>query len=166
MDMAIRSTRRLLGRGLLGGLLVILGSGIGSVALAANESVTIASFAFSPQTVTVAVGDSVTWTNNDGTGHTATADDGSFDTGTIAGGASESATFTTAGTVAYHCTIHAAMTGTIVVTSATAPATDTLDPVAPQPDSTPLALLALAAVGGLVIGRRRFADRSAASSAD
>ena len=38
-------------------------------AAAAGQDVTIANFAFAPQTVTVAVGDTVTWTNNDTTTH-------------------------------------------------------------------------------------------------
>ncbi len=90
--------------------------------------------------------------------HTATADDGSFDTGTITPGASSAGvTFNTVGTFAYHCKIHAAMHGTIAVTSATAPQTDRLAPVAPtRSDATPWALLAFAALGGILIGRRRF----------
>src|SRR5215208_3638946 len=87
-------------------------------ALAADEAVTIAGFAYDPATITVSVGDSVTWTNNDGAGHTATADNGSFDTGTIGDGASGSVTFPAAGTFAYHCTIHSSMTGTVVVEAA------------------------------------------------
>jgi plastocyanin len=104
-------------------------------ASAADEDVTIAGFAFAPDHVTVSVGDTVTWTNNDGVAHTATADDGSFNTGNIGGGGSESVTFDTAGTFAYHCRIHAAMTGTVVVESAaggggapTTPPTDTAGP--------------------------------------
>src|SRR5262249_44786040 len=41
-------------------------------ALAATKNVTIAGFAFSPDPVTVNVGDTVTWTNNDAASHTAT----------------------------------------------------------------------------------------------
>ena len=100
--------------------------------LGADEGVTIAGFAFSPATVTVSVGDTVTWTNNDGVAHTATANGGSFDTGNIGGGSSDSVTFDTAGTFAYHCKIHAAMTGKVVVQAAsggggtpTTPPTDT-----------------------------------------
>jgi len=88
-------------------------------AVAADKDVTIAGFTFAPDKVTVSVGDAVTWTNNDGVAHTATADDGSFNTGNIGGGGSESVTFDTAGTFSYHCAIHAAMTGTVVVEAAT-----------------------------------------------
>ena len=82
-----------------------------STVLAADSSVTIAGFAFAPATVTIQVGDSVTWTNEDSTPHTATAGDGSFDTGQLANGDSEAVTFDTAGTFAYVCSIHPQMTG-------------------------------------------------------
>ena len=161
--MSIRSIRRLLVSGALGGVLALVGAGLGSTVLAADHGVDIAGFAFSPQSITIAVGDTVTWSNADAQGHTATADDGSFDTGTIAGGTSKSATFSTAGTFTYHCKIHPAMTATIVVAaSTTPPATDTLAPDAPASpsDGAPLAILVLAALGGLAIGRRRFARAS------
>jgi plastocyanin len=98
---------------------------------AAGSGVTIAGFAFNPGTIKVHVGDTVTWTNNDSTNHTATGS--GFDTGTISGGSSASVTFDTAGTFAYHCSIHSSMTGTVVVEAAanggggqpTTPPTDT-----------------------------------------
>lgn len=95
-------------------------------AKAANQGVTIDNFAFSPATVTVNVGDTVTWTNAEGGGipHTATSDTGAFDTGSIPDGASSTAiTFSTAGTFSYHCTIHPTMLGTVVVQQATTPTT-------------------------------------------
>jgi plastocyanin len=161
--MATRSVRPRIVAGALGAAFVLIGSGVGSVALAADHAVDIAGFAFSPATVTVAVGDTVTWTNGDAVNHTATADDASFNTGTIAAGSSRSATFSTAGTFAYHCSIHPAMTATIVVTSSsTPPPTDAVAPAATHSDATPLALLVLAAIGGLFVGRRRFAGSVAA----
>src|SRR5581483_10970322 len=45
-----------------------------------KNAVTIQNFAFSPATITIKAGDSVTWTNQDTVGHSATADDTSFDT--------------------------------------------------------------------------------------
>ncbi len=73
------------------------------------NSVTIASFAFSPDTLTVTAGSTVTFQNNDAVGHTATADDGTWDTGTIAGGSSATHTFATTGLFEFHCAIHASM---------------------------------------------------------
>lgn len=88
---------------------------VGGAAVAADQSVSIANFAFAPATVTVTVGDTVTWTNTDAVVHTATASDGSWDTGDIAEGASASITFQAAGTFAYICTPHPTMTGTVIV---------------------------------------------------
>lgn len=85
---------------------------------AASGGVTIEDFAFAPRTITVDVGDTVTWTNRDTAGHTATADDGSFDTGVLGRGQSGSRTFDEAGTFAYHCEPHPSMTGTVVVRAA------------------------------------------------
>jgi MYXO-CTERM domain-containing protein len=166
MGMTIHWTRRVLIRSALGGVLAILASGLGSVVLAADHPVDIAGFAFSPQTVTIAVGDTVTWTNADAQGHTATANDGSFDTGTIASNTSKSATFATAGTFAYHCKIHPTMTATIVVAGATPPPTDTVEPGQASPHGPPWALLVLAAMGGFLLGRRRFGRAVEASLED
>ena len=81
------------------------------------QTVTIKDFAFDPADLTVAAGTTVTWTNADATGHTATADDGSFDCRPLAGGASRSFTFATPGTFDYHCAIHGpTMAGRITVT--------------------------------------------------
>ncbi len=79
---------------------------------------TISDFQFSPATITIHVGDTITWTNNGPTAHTATASDHSFDTGTLQKGQSASHTFTTAGTFAYICTLHPFMHGTVVVLAA------------------------------------------------
>jgi plastocyanin len=92
---------------------------------AADSSVTIANFAFDPATVTIEVGDSVTWTNQDSEAHTATAGDGSFDTGQLGNGESATVTFDTAGTFAYLCSIHPQMTGSVVVEAAAATAAPT-----------------------------------------
>lgn len=80
-----------------------------------QNAVEIKDFKYSPATLTVKVGDTVTWTNKDLAGHSATADDGSFDTGVLSQGKSGSFTFTKAGTFAYHCLPHPNIKGTIVV---------------------------------------------------
>jgi LPXTG-motif cell wall-anchored protein len=85
---------------------------------AGSASVTISDFEFSPDTVTVNEGDTVTWTNNGPSTHTATAEDGSFDTGSLRKGESGSATFTSAGTINYICTPHPFMKGKVVVQAA------------------------------------------------
>lgn len=85
---------------------------------AASTGVTIQNFAFGPASVTVNVGDTVTWTNQDSVpeGHSATGD--GFDTGILKEGQSGSATFDTAGTFSYVCTPHPNMKGTVVVAAA------------------------------------------------
>ncbi len=82
---------------------------------AGDPADTISDFKFTPATLTITVGDTVTWTNNGPSPHTATANDGSFDTGTLQKGQSGSHTFSKSGTFAYICTIHPFMKGTIVV---------------------------------------------------
>jgi plastocyanin len=75
---------------------------------------------YSPNPVSVEVGQTVSWKNADSLPHTATADGGAFNTGTLAAGAtSKPITMTTAGTFPYHCAIHGfSMTGTLTVTAA------------------------------------------------
>jgi LPXTG-motif cell wall-anchored protein len=85
---------------------------------AASATVTIQDFAFSPKSITIDAGDTVTWRNTDDVAHSATAEDGTFDTGTFGEGASRSETFDTAGTFQYICTPHPFMKGTIKVNAA------------------------------------------------
>lgn len=82
---------------------------------AASRSVTIKDFAFSPATVTVNVGETVTWTNRGPSAHTATATDKSFDTGLLSKGKSASHRFTVAGTFSYYCKPHPFMKGKVQV---------------------------------------------------
>lgn len=86
-----------------------------SSAPTASNSVQISNFSYSPATLTVKVGDSVTWTNQDNVAHSATANDGSFDTGLLDKGKSGTATFSKAGTYSYHCSLHPNMKATIIV---------------------------------------------------
>jgi LPXTG-motif cell wall-anchored protein len=85
---------------------------------AATTSVTISDFEFSPAQITIQEGDTVTWTNDGPTAHSATASDGSFDTGIFSAGGSRSHTFDEPGTFAYICTPHPNMEGTVVVEAA------------------------------------------------
>jgi plastocyanin len=115
----VRIVGRGLTRGRVGGAAIgvalALALSAAPAVLAADHTIDIAGFAFAPQSATIHVGDTVTWANADAQGHTATADDGSWQTGTISGNTSKSLTFTTAGTFAYHCSIHPTMTATITV---------------------------------------------------
>jgi plastocyanin len=70
----------------------------------------------SPSSLTVSVGDTVTWTNHDGVAHTSTSNTGVWNSGSLSNGQSFSFIFSTVGSFPYHCTIHPSMTGTITVT--------------------------------------------------
>ena len=82
-----------------------------------SNSVTISNYSFSPQTLTIKIGTTVTWTNKDLAKHTVTADDGSFESPFFGQGGTYSHTFSEAGTFAYHCSPHPYMKATIVVTN-------------------------------------------------
>jgi plastocyanin len=71
--------------------------------------------AFSEPHVEALTGDTVMWTNDSSRQHTVTADDDSFDSGHIPVTGTFEERFATAGVFAYHCTIHAAMTGEVDV---------------------------------------------------
>jgi plastocyanin len=81
----------------------------------AHANVAISGFAFVPQTLTVSVGTTVTWANNDSSSHTITSNDNLFESGTIAKGATFSHTFEQKGTFNYRCSIHPSMTGKVIV---------------------------------------------------
>ena len=85
-------------------------------AAGAGAEIVISGFAFS-EDLTVPVGTTVVIRNEDSAPHTFSADDGSFDSGSIDGGGTFEFTFTEAGTFAFHCNVHPAMTGTITVTA-------------------------------------------------
>jgi amicyanin len=88
------------------------------VIAAASGGVTIADFSFSPGSITINQGDTVTWTNNGPTPHSATANNGSFDSGILQKGQTSSHTFNQAGTFTYFCKPHPFMKGTVVVQAA------------------------------------------------
>jgi len=83
---------------------------------AAKTEVVIDNFNFSPPTITVPVGATVTWTNHDNVAHTVTSADNQFKKSPVLkAGERFSNTFPTAGTYSYFCSIHHRMTGKIIV---------------------------------------------------
>lgn len=76
--------------------------------------VNISDNAFTPQTVTVAVNGTVRWTNGGAALHNTTAS-GTWASPNLANGATFERVFPAAGTFNYECTLHAGMTGTVVV---------------------------------------------------
>jgi len=93
-------------------------AGTGSTASpAATDKVSIADFAYTPASITVKKGTSVTWTNEDTSQHTVTIDDGTGPhSQPLNKGDTYTYTFSDAGTYKYHCTFHSNMTGTVIVT--------------------------------------------------
>jgi plastocyanin len=87
------------------------GSSGGAVAVAMQN------IAFSPTSVTVKVGQKITWTNKDTVAHNVTSRSGeSVSSPTFGQGGTFSFTPTKAGTIDYTCTVHPGMNGKIVVT--------------------------------------------------
>lgn len=144
--------RRLVAGG--GALVLAIGVGAGTVQ-AADKDVAISGFSFSPRTVTVNVGDSVTWANSDAQTHTATSGS-AWDTGDIGNGESKSIAMDRAGTYDYICAIHPTMTGTVVVRGPTgAPRTDALGTTTEGPATV---AVTLAALGMLLLASAAVAD--------
>jgi plastocyanin len=92
---------------------------VGTVTSAATTAqavqVVMKNRAYDPQQVTVKVGDTVSWVNQDSPNHDVVADNGEFKSELFGNGGSFSFTFTKAGTYPYHCSIHPGMVGTVIV---------------------------------------------------
>ena len=82
---------------------------------AATAEVKIDNFSFGPQTLTVPVGATVTWTNRDDIPHTVVSTDGVFKSKVQDTDEKFSYTFAKAGTYPYYCSVHPKMTGKVVV---------------------------------------------------
>ena len=80
-----------------------------------NAEVRIDNFSFGPQTVTVPVGATVTWTNRDDIPHTVVSTDGLFNSKVRGTDEKFSYTFAKAGMYPYYCSVHPKMTGKVVV---------------------------------------------------
>jgi plastocyanin len=100
----------------------ILTAAAGPWAAAAPDAqieVKIDQFTFSPQQITVKVGTTITWTNEDDIPHTVAASSRLFRSKALDTHDKFSFTFTTPGTYEYFCSLHPHMTGTIAVEAAT-----------------------------------------------
>jgi plastocyanin len=106
------------------------GTSSGGGTAPASATIRMANRAFSPSSVTIAAGGSVTFANADDRAHTATGR--GFDSGVLAPGARTRQTFPSAGTFSFLCSIHPEMRGTVVVRASTA-----AGPAAPAPAATP-----------------------------
>jgi len=79
----------------------------------AKQNISIQGFAFNPSAVTVKVGETVTWTNEDSAPHDVKSDN--FTSPLMAKGESFEYKFDTAGTYDYNCGIHPSMKGQVIV---------------------------------------------------
>jgi plastocyanin len=80
-----------------------------------GAKVSIANFAFTPAEVTIAPGESITWTNEDGAPHGLEYDDRAPGTDLLLPGASFSRRFDRPGAYDYSCSVHPYMTGRVIV---------------------------------------------------
>jgi len=106
------------------------------------NTIEIKSYAYSPAAVTVPVGTTVTWVNEDSVPHTVTGTSGpaKFDSGQLASGASWSGTFMTPGTYKYYCADHPQMVAQITVTGDSTPPPSSTSATAPpttKPSTAP-----------------------------
>lgn len=102
--------------GLLAGCGGATTSGSSATSAAGNAAqVIMTNRNYDPQQVTIKVGDTVTWVNQDAPKHDVVADNGEFKSDLFDKGGTFSFTFTKAGTYPYHCSIHPGMVGTVVV---------------------------------------------------
>ena len=97
----------------------------------ATASVAILDRSFSPATVTVAAGGTVSWTNQSDRDHTVTGT--GFDSGVLGGGGRFSHTFSSGGTFAYVCELHPEMRASVTVTSGAGTAEPGSPPAAAAP---------------------------------
>ncbi len=81
-----------------------------------TQTVNISNFSFVPPSVTIKVGTTIKWTNEDSATHRVHSSTGVFDSGNLAQGNSYEFQFNTVGTYDYICSIHTSMKGKIIVT--------------------------------------------------
>ncbi|HZO73566.1 MAG TPA: plastocyanin/azurin family copper-binding protein [Ktedonobacteraceae bacterium] len=105
-------------------LLVACGSGAAGAATRQSASAQVVRvsivenngrYAFAPAAITIPKGSQVVWVNGSDASHTVTSSGGFASSGLIGQRQSFSATFSNAGTFAYHCTVHPYMMGTVIV---------------------------------------------------
>jgi plastocyanin len=92
------------------------GISLGAAFAGADDgAVKIDNFTFTPKSVTVKAGTTVTWTNQDDIPHTVTSTTKQFRSKALDTDDKFTFTFSTPGTYDYFCSLHPKMTGTIVV---------------------------------------------------
>lgn len=100
--------------------MLILALVLGSAAMSSckkdnTKEITIDHDMFMPASLTVDVGTTVRWENQDNDAHTVTSDAAVFDSDTMQTGQTFSYQFNTVGSFPYHCELHSGMQGTVTV---------------------------------------------------
>ena len=80
-----------------------------------DVEVKIDNFSFTPASITVAAGTTVTWTNRDDIPHTVVSDEKVFKSKVLDTDEKFSYTFSKPGTYPYFCSVHPKMTGKVIV---------------------------------------------------
>ena len=86
-----------------------------AAAVKSGAKISIVNFAFTPGEITIAPGETVTWTNDDGAPHGLAFADGAAGTGVLLPEASFQRTFDRPGSYDYVCAVHPYMTGRVIV---------------------------------------------------
>lgn len=125
----------LLGAALLACALAVL---FAQPAQATSHHIVIKQYAYSPRSLSVSQGDTVTWTNQDSVEHDVEVTKGPamFHSPMLKKGQSWSFTFTTAGAFSYVCSVHPDMTASISVAASATPTHTHAAPVAAKPTAT------------------------------
>jgi plastocyanin len=87
-------------------------------AVPAGPTIRIDNFVFGPEALTVSVGTTVTWINQDDIPHTVVADDKGFKSKVMDTDERFSFTFTKPGEYGYFCSLHPHMVGKVIVKAA------------------------------------------------
>ena len=86
-----------------------------AAAVKSGAKISIVNFAFTPGEITIAPGETVTWTNDDGAPHGLEYQDGAKGVDPLLPGSSFSRRFDRPGAYEYNCSVHPYMTGRVVV---------------------------------------------------
>jgi len=119
----------------LAALLIVLSGLFTPPAAAATQTVMMENYTFTPASLTVRVGDTVTWMQHDTAPHdvVTTSAPVAFRSPQLSQGQSWSYTFRTAGTYAYYCSVHPDMRAQVTVL----PAATTAQPAPTSKRATP-----------------------------
>ena len=107
-------------------------------AKSADYTIKITNYKFARQALTIKVGQTVKWINEDSAPHTVTTTSGpaKFDSGTLQKGDSWSYTFTKPGTYKYYCAVHPDMKASVTAQGSSAPPPSPTSGASPGPTSS------------------------------